>query len=122
MSDLLYDWFGVLAMQKRERHDPFGKGSREIVTGTGQEFHILIHMSIIWIYVVSCVSGQLAVHGRNLYIGHYMQTVQPKLFIPAMLIATIDIYHFIWLLLILTLLGVTRSAQSKTYWLHFLFI
>ena len=37
-----------------------------------------------------------------------------------MLIGTIDFYHFIPLSLTLTLVGVTRSAQSKTSWLNFL--
>ena len=37
-----------------------------------------------------------------------------------MLIGTIDFYHFLLLSLTLTLLGITRPAQIKTYWLHFL--
>ena len=49
-----------------------------------------------------------------------MQSFQPIFFIPAMLIGTIDFYHFLLLSLTLTLCGVKRSAQSKTYWLHFL--
>ena len=36
-------------------------------------------------------------------IGHYMQTVQPIFFIPAMLIGTFDHYKFILLSLTLTL-------------------
>ena len=39
-------------------------------------------------------AGQSAVLScRNLSIGHYMQTVQPIVFIPAMLTGTIDVYH-----------------------------
>ena len=33
---------------------------------------------------------------------------------------TVDFYYFISLLVTLCLAGVTRSAQSKTCWLHFL--
>ena len=36
-----------------------------------------------------------------------------------MLIGTIDFYHFEPISLALAFPGVTRSAQSKTYWLHF---
>ena len=45
---------------------------------------------------------------------------QPVVFIPVMLIGTIDFYHFMSLSLTVTLAGVTSSAQSKTAWLHFL--
>ena len=53
-------------------------------------------------------------------VGHYTQTVKPFFFIPAMLIGTIDFHYFLTLSLTLALPGVTRSAQSKTYWLTFL--
>ena len=58
--------------------------------------------------------------GKNFNVGHYMQTFQPIFLIPAMLIGTIDFYHFIPISLTLTLAGVTRSAQSKTSWIYFL--
>ena len=42
------------------------------------------------------MDSQLAIlPGKNFTVGHYTQTVQPNLFIPAMLIGTIDFYHFI---------------------------
>ena len=63
---------------------------------------------------------QAVLHSKNLNAGRYLQTFLPSVFIPAMLIHTIDFYHFIPLLLTLILAGATRSAQSKTYWLHFL--
>ena len=56
----------------------------------------LIHMSIIWIYVVSriCPVGRPAVlRDKNFNVGHCMQTVQPIFFMPPMLIGTIDFYH-----------------------------
>ena len=59
-------------------------------------------------------------HGKNLSVRNYMQNIQPDWSIPAMLIGTIDFYLFIPFSLSLTLSGITRSAQSKTYWLHFL--
>ena len=65
-----------------------------------------------------CSFGWLAIfHTKN--IGHYMQTVQPIFFIPAMLFGTIDFYQYIPLSPRLTFPGVTRSVQNKTYWLHF---
>ena len=57
----------------------------------------LIHMSNIWISVMSCVhlssrldSWLVFLHGKNFNVGHYSQTFQ-----PAMLKSTIDFYHFI---------------------------
>ena len=57
-----------------------------------------------------CSAGPLAgqssnLHDRKLNIGHYMQTCEPNLFIPAMLIGTIDFCHFIPFSLNLTLPG-----------------
>ena len=40
--------------------------------------------------------------GKNFDVGYYTQNVLPNLFIPAMLIVTIDFYHFIPLSLTLT--------------------
>ena len=50
---------------------------------------------------------QLAGHfsGKNFNIGDYTQTVQQFFFIPAILIGTIDFYHFMSFSLTLTLLG-----------------
>ena len=43
-----------------------------------------------------CLASQPAVLcSKNFDIGHYMQIFEPTLFIPAMLIGTIDFYHFI---------------------------
>ena len=63
-----------------------------------------IHMSIMWICVMTRVrlAGQL---GKNLSIGHCLQTEQPNFFIPAVLIDTINLYDFIPLSLTLTLPG-----------------
>ena len=41
-------------------------------------------------------------------------------YLKAILKGTIDFYHFKPLSLTLTIQGVTRSAHSKSYWLHFL--
>ena len=43
--------------------------------------------------------------GRNLSVGHYVQTLQLNLFISAMLLGTVDFSHFIPLSLILILAG-----------------
>ena len=48
----------------------------------------------------SCLSGRPdswppILHGKNFNIGYYMQKFQPNIFIPAMLIGTIDFYYFI---------------------------
>ena len=72
------------------------------------------------VHLASRMAGWLSWLGKNFNIGCYMQTFRPIFFIPAMLIGTIDFYHFIPLPLTLTLPGFTRSAQSKTSWLHFL--
>ena len=56
--------------------------------------------------VASGPGSQLAVLcGKNFYSGYYTQIVEPKLFIPPMLVGTIDFYHFILLSLTLTLHG-----------------
>ena len=67
------------------------------------------------------LSGRPSVlRGKNFNVGYYTQTGQPIVFIPAMHIGAIDFnraipFHWPW-----PCLGVTRSAQSKTFWLHFL--
>ena len=95
----------IFVCLRREHHQPF--------------FHVLIHISIIWTYVMN--RGWLFdLHSNNLHVWHCMQTFPPNSFIPARCISTIDFYYFIPHTVTLTLPGVTRSAQSKTSWLHFL--
>ena len=64
--------------------------------------------------MASCLAWQ------NFKIEDNTQTIPPNFPINAMLIGTIDFHHFILISLTLTLPGVTKSTQSKTYWLHFL--
>ena len=49
-----------------------------------------------------CLSGQPAdcpdISLAWQKLGYYMQTIQPNFFIPAILIGTIDFYHFVSLL------------------------
>ena len=88
-----------------------------------QKYNFWVHMSIVWIYVMSHVcpaSAQPSLVAKTFNIGHCTLTVQPIVFIPALFIGVIDFYHFMLLSLTLTCPGVTRSAQIKTYWLHFL--
>ena len=47
----------------------------------------------------------LVLRGTTFNVRHYTQTVHPIVFIPAMLIGTIDFYHFRSLSLTLTLSG-----------------
>ena len=59
---------------------------------------------------MSCVwpaSQQAVLRGENVDVGHYIYTqiFQPNFFTPAMLIGTIDFYHFILLCRTLTLAG-----------------
>ena len=44
-------------------------------------------------------------HVKNLNVSHYMQTFQPNCFIPAILLSTIDFYHFMLHSLTLALPG-----------------
>ena len=81
-----------------------------------------IYMSIIWIYVMGGVrpAGQPSLVATTLILD-----IKRKLFnhfppIPAMFMGTIDSYRLQPISLTLTLPGVTRSARSKTHWLHFL--
>ena len=74
----------------------------------------------------SFLSNQPASHpswfDRTLMLDITCKLLNQILFTPAMLMGTIDFYlFFIQLLLWLwPCLGVTRSAQSRTSWLHFL--
>ena len=56
---------------------------------------------------------------KDVSVGDNTQTVQPILFIPAMLKVSIDFYHFVPLSLTLAWPCATGSAQSKTYWFRF---
>ena len=58
--------------------------------------------------------------GKNFNVEDYKETAQPNLFIPSVLICTIDFYNFIPFLWPWPCLGVARSAWGKTYELHFL--
>ena len=58
----------------------------------------------------SCSSSHLAdglavFLNKKLNAGHHVQSVQPNLFIPAMLIGLFDFYHFITFSVILALAG-----------------
>ena len=84
--------------------------------------HISYHMSYHAYHISYRVhpAGWLGVRplvfrGKNFSVGYCTQTSELNFFIPAMLIGTIDYYHFIPLSLTLTLPGVTWSVQSKTY-------
>ena len=77
---------------------------------------------VIWINVVSHLSHWLTVHlscvAKTLTLDSTGK-LQRNVFIPAMLIGTID-YNFAPLSVTFSLAVVTRSAQNKTCWLHFL--
>ena len=49
-----------------------------------------------------CLSGRAPWRGKHFNVRHYTVPFQPVCFIPAMLIGTIDFYHFISLSLVLT--------------------
>ena len=49
------------------------------------------------------LAGCQSCETKTFNVGHFMQTVQPNVFIPAMLLGTIDFYHCIPLSLTLTL-------------------
>ena len=57
-------------------------------------------------------------HDESFDDGHDMQTFQPNSFVPAMLAwSPVILCHFQWPSL---LLRVTRQAEGKTCWVHFL--
>ena len=66
----------------------------------------------------SCLSIRLVLCCKKCSVWHYMQTVRPIFFTPAMLIGITDIYHFILFSLTLTLLGCHKISVKQTYWLH----
>ena len=66
-----------------------------------KQFLSLIHiMCVILMYVTSCVcpvgppAGRPSYIAKNFNAGHNTQTVQPNFFVPAMVIDTINLYHF----------------------------
>ena len=60
---------------------------------------------------------QSVLSGKNLDVVRYAQTLLPNLFICAMLVGTIDLYHFLWSL---PWPGVTESVENILGWLLFL--
>ena len=61
----------------------------------------------------SCPSSHLSCMARNFNVGNYMHTFQPMLFIPAILIGTVDIYYFIPLSMALTFLGSHKVSAKQ---------
>ena len=84
------------------------------------DYHMdLISVQFIWSARWAAVCSSIYC-GKNFCTGHSVQTFQPILSVPAILIGTIDfniLYHFQWPW---TRLGVSRSVLSKTCWVHFL--
>ena len=76
--------------------------------------------SASWPLSICPYSGWPSCGGENFYVGNSMQIIQPNSFIPTMLIGIIDFHSCTQLSVVLALAGVTRSAESKTCWLHFL--
>ena len=58
-------------------------------------------------------------HVKNFNVGHYTQTVQSNIFIPAMLIGTIDFYHFLQFSLTLTLPGGRKVSAKQNLLISF---
>ena len=99
------------------------------------DYHFLIHMIIMWIYLMSCVHlaclmyetdrwqvGWPSCMAKKFNIGHYTQALQPVFFfyiyIPAL-------YYSFFLApfytsLTLTLVGDHVVSAKQTSWLHFL--
>ena len=57
--------------------------------------------------------------GKNFNVEHCTQPFPPNLFVPAMVVGTIDLYHFIPVSRTLTLPGGNKVSIKQT-WLHFL--
>ena len=62
---------------------------------------------------MSCVCPSVLC-GKSFNTGHGTQTFQPVLLIPAMLIGTMDFYHFIPLSLTLTLPGGHKVSTKQS--------
>ena len=78
----------------------------------------------MWICVIDCGSisgrpdGWTSVHlpvlcGQKINIGHCMQTFQSFFSVPAMLVATIDFYHFVPISVTLTVGGGLRVGTKQ---------
>ena len=60
------------------------------------------------------LSSWLAVfYGKNFNTGRYMQTVQPNFLIPAMLVGSVDFYHFIPLSVTMTSAGGHKVSTKQ---------
>ena len=69
-----------------------------------------------YVYHESYSSGG---RGKNFDVGHFTQTVQPVLFILAMLTGTIDFHHFILLSLIMSLPGGHKVSTQQRFFALF---
>ena len=63
--------------------------------------------------------GKLVLCGKNFNVGHYAQFFQPNVFIPAMLIDTIDFCHPIPLSLTLTMAGGHKVIAKQSLLVSF---
>ena len=71
----------------------------------GDELHI-------WIYEISWLA---VLHGKNFNIGHYTQTCQSIFFIPALLISTVNVYHFYTIFIGLDLAGGHKVSAKQNF-------
>ena len=84
----------------------------------------LIHMSDMWIVVISRVCPSV-LRGKNFNVGHYSQTSQPNSFTPVRFISTIDFRHFMPLSVTSTLAGghkVSTKQKLLTSFCRFILI
>ena len=85
---------------------------------TVKELSVLVSILVSnGICVISPVhpAGRLAVlrGKKTVNAGHYTQTVEPNFFIPAMLSSTIDLYHFLPLVMTLTWPGGHKVSAKQ---------
>ena len=75
---------------------------------------LFIHMSIIWIHVMSHpVSGRAVMRSKISNFEQYKQTVLTNVFISALLTGTIDFYYFVPLLFTLILPGGHKVSTNQ---------
>ena len=68
----------------------------------------------------SCLSGlSFLLRSKHFNVGHCRQTFQPFLFILAMLIGTVEMYHFIPLSLILALAVIHKVRAKQKHFASF---
>ena len=82
-----------------------------------QCFHlsvVLIHVSNVWIYVMSVQWADWPA-----FIHSKCTDFQPNVFIPAVLIGTIELFHFISLSMTLTLAGGHKVNRMQNLWTSF---